>query len=72
MIVSLWGTYDCCAYCPKFMCVVVSFVVMLIGCLVLEFGTIVSLNICAVTLDVGSSAFIAWSWFLHGFDLSDL
>ena len=41
------------------------------GCLVLEFGTVVFLKFCEIALEAGSSVFVAWSWFLHGFDFSD-
>ena len=44
---------------------------LLCGCLVLEFITVVSLTVCAVVLEVGSSVFVAQSRFLCGFDLSD-
>ena len=53
----------------KVVCVVVSFVIVLCGCLVLEIVTVDFLKVCAVALEVGSSASVAWSWFHYVFDL---
>ena len=52
----LLGTYCCYSYCCE-ICVVVSFVILLCGCLVLEIVTVAFLKVCAVTLEMGSSAF---------------
>ena len=55
----------------KIIFVIASLVGLPCGCLVLELVIVVTFMVCAVVLEVVSSTFVAWSWFLHGFDLSD-